>query len=319
MIYLALLKQILKEKMADHCKPTLCSKATCKSLEAAVANIFRTLLICNVCLAFPDAGKFLGCEKGHSICVACHSKFSQSTHRFKCPVCREKSQVFENTPLSFVVDELMGLGRINCKNCEEKVTPASYMRHLQYFCTERDFNCPACKSTNSPAQFFDHFKKCNSFYYIMPIGMMPIDENKSILVSQKTKFSWNLIFLRCRLNIFCLIVASEQEYLLSKRELNRLPSHLWVILHETDTCLCLQVRLLRTYFSSENMKQNFDQKNPREFVFKVHSHRHTQSFRFQASDDECFNGSLITKESYLATFEVPSMYELQFELEMVLW
>jgi hypothetical protein len=296
-----------------HCEPVLCSKPICKAYEKAIANIFKTLLLCNVCLAFPDGGRFLACERGHTICVPCHGKFSKSTNRFKCPVCREKSLVFENKSLAAIVDELMCLGRIECKNCDEKITPASYMRHLTYFCPDRDFQCPACKLGVRPSVFFDHFKICLKFNYIMPILMMRQDK---VTVC---KFTWDFGFLPDRLNCFCLIVASEHEYMYSKRELSRLPPHLWVNVYEEQDCLWLQVRLIKTYFSSETITPNFDEINPKEFTFKLRSGSSTQSFTFGASEKQQFKKALVTKDAYGPTFNISEMYELSFCLEMTLW
>jgi hypothetical protein len=107
----------------------------------------------------------------------------------------------------------------------------------------------------------------------------------------------------------------------AKRELSKLPHHLWVTMYEENSCLWLQVRLIKTYFCIPTLKENFDELKPRKFVFKLKSEtlREGQCFNFQTSETTTFKTALVTKDSYKSTFNVSDMWELSFSLEMTVW
>jgi hypothetical protein len=210
----------------------------------------------------------------------------------------------------------MFLGKIECKNCSQKIVPAYYAKHLKNVCPSRDFQCPGCNFDVKPCEFFNHFRYCGAFYFAMPLLIMKLGKEDN----PKVKYCWDLHFLEDRKNTFCLVVSSDQEYMLSRRDLSQLPSTLWVTFFENEDCLFVSVQLLKSYLDSHTLATNFDHVNPKRFFLKIHSNEQRDwPFDFPACEKKTFTTAILTKDAYRSTFKVQTFYELSFSIEMILW
>jgi hypothetical protein len=240
--------------------------------------------------------------------------FSKSTGRFKCPVCRDKAQVFTNTPLSAVVEALGSFGKIDCKNCDQKISPSAIQGHLESICVDRNYTCPACSYGTRPSQYLEHFKSCLQFNYVMPLIIMNLEN-----ADCQYKYCWNLHFLNQQQPMFCLIIATQDEYLNPKYDLKLLPHHFWVRVYEDKDIIWLEVRLTKSYHFTTDMKCNINEEKIRPFKFKVSSDTRTQLFDFPGCEDTVCKKAILTRDSLSSSFSVTDIYELQFSFETILW